>query len=221
MSGYKFDFSPILKGYEELALGLVTTIELTAITTACGSAISLAAAYGGVSRHAPLRAICVSYIEAFRNTPLLVQLFFIYFGLSSLGLRLSPTAGAAIALSINMGAYCGDILRAGLAATPLGQIEAGLSLGLSRLKIFWLVILVPALQRVYPALSSQIILIMLGTSVASQIGADELTSQGGLIQSRYFRSFEVYLVLGTIYLALALGLRHLLARIGRRWVYRS
>ncbi|WP_428679501.1 amino acid ABC transporter permease [Reyranella sp.] len=220
MAGYKFDFSPVIKGYEEIALGLLVTVELTAVTTVCGFVLSLAAGYGGISRVKLLRAICVGYIEAFRNTPLLVQLFFIYFGLSSMGLRLSPTSGATIALSINMGAYCGDILRAGLTATPRGQIEAGLSLGLSRLKVFWLVMIVPALQRVYPALSSQIVLIMLGTSVASQIGADELTSMGGLIQSRHFRSFEVYLVLGAIYLVLALSFRSLLAEIGRRWVYR-
>jgi polar amino acid transport system permease protein len=217
---YEFDFGAVLAYRAELLRGLGLTIGLTVTTLSGGLAVGIAAAAARMSRRRILRIISTGYVEMIRNTPMLVQLFFVFFGLPSLGIHLSPIVGAMIAITINVGAYSTEIVRAGLEATPKGQVEAGLALALTRFQIFRYVMLVPALQRVYPALASQFIIVMLGTSVASQISVDELTSTANLIQSRTFRSFEVYAVVGVIYLSLAIGFRHLFDLIAHRTLYR-
>jgi len=217
---YQFEFAAVLAYHAELLKGLWLTIVITCCTLALGFMVGVAAALGRMSRFRAIRLACGAYVELIRNTPLLVQLFFIYFGLPAFGVRLSPEVGAIVALTINTGAYCTEIVRAGLEATPRGHIEAGLSLAMSRIQVFRHVMLVPALQRIYPALTSQFIIIMLATSVASQITADELTAAGNFIQSRNFRSFEIFAVIGVIYLMLAIGFRQVFDFIGRRLIYR-
>ena len=118
---------------------------------------------------------------------------------------------AMIALSINLGAYTIEIVRAGLEAIPKSQIEAGQSLGLSPVQIFRYVIVFPALRLMYPALASQFVLLMLATSVVSQISAQDLFHTASIVQSRTFRDFEVYVVIAAVYLALALLFRLLFA----------
>ena len=152
------------------------------------------------SRYAVLRWLTRLYVEAIRNTPFLVQLFVLFFGLPSVGIRLNAYTAALIGLVIYNGAFLTEIIRSGLQAVHRSQIEAGLSIGMSRLQVFCYVVLMPALEKVYPALSSQFILLMLSTSVISAIGVDELTSFAGHIQTLNFRSIEVYLVCIVIYL---------------------
>jgi len=154
-----------------------------------------------------LGALVAGYVEVIRNTPLLVQLFIVFFGLPSLGVRLDAMTAAFIALSVNLGAYSTEIIRAGLEAVPRAQIEAGYSLGLSRLQVFRYVVLMPALQVMYPALASQFILLMLATSIVSQISAPDLFHTASIIQSRTFRDFEIYAVIAGVYLALALAFK--------------
>jgi polar amino acid transport system permease protein len=149
------------------------------------------------------KRIVAGYIEAIRNTPLLVQIFLVYFGLASLGWKISADLSAALALTINIGAYSTEILRAGIESIAKSQLEAGECLGLSRLQVYWHVVLLPAVERVYPALSSQFVLLMLASSVTSQISAEELTAVANLVQSETFRSFEVYIIVAVIYLALS------------------
>lgn len=119
---------------------------------------------------------------------------------------------------VNTGAYSTEIIRAGIQVTPKGQWEAGRVLGLTRLQTFIRVVLPPALQRIYPALVSQCIIVMLGSSVVSQVSYEELTFAANLIQSRTFLSFEVYLVTTGIYLALSITLRQLMMAAGRKWL---
>ena len=121
---------------------------------------------------------------------------------------------AFLAMVINLGAYSTEIIRAGIEAIGKGQIEAGLSLAMSRWQIFRYIIILPALEKIYPALSSQFIIVMLGSSVVSQISAEELTFAANFIQSRNFRSFEVYFVVAAIYLLLAIGLRQIFRMVG-------
>jgi len=142
-------------------------------------------------------------------------LFFIVFGLPSLGLRMTAGEAALLAMLVNLGAYSTEIIRAGIQVTPKGQWEAGRVLGLSRGQVFLRVVLPPALARIYPALVSQCVIVMLGSSVVSQVSYEELTFAGSLIQSRTFLSFEVYLVVTLIYLALSLAMRQVLLRAGR------
>ena len=127
----------------------------------------------------------------------------IFFGLPSLGIRLSSNTAAVIALVINVSAYGIEIIRAGIESIAIGQIEAGRALGLRPLQIFRLIILKPAVQAVYPSLTSQFILLMLNSSVCSAIAASELTAAAGDIQSRTFRSFEVYFVITCMYFAMS------------------
>jgi polar amino acid transport system permease protein len=160
-----------------------------------------------------------AYVELVRNTPFIVQLFFIFFGLPSLGLRLSPEAASVIAMVVNLGAYAAEIVRAGIEATPRGQVEAGLSLALTRAQVFTRIVLPPALERVWPALVSQIIIVMLGSAVCGQIAAQELSYFANLIQSRNFRSFEAYIIAALIYLGLAIALRQVLRWAGTRFIF--
>ena len=196
--------------------GAALTLALTAFAILAGMLLGILGAAGRRSRLAPLRWSSGAYVELIRNTPFIVQLFFIFFGLPKLGLKLSSVEAAFLALSINLGGYATEIIRAGLDAIGKGAWEAGFSLGLSRWQTFRLVILVPALQKVWPALTSQFIIILLGSSVVSQIAVEDLTYVGSFIQSRNFRAFETTLVVAALYLGLALAVQQIFKRIGRR-----
>ena len=143
----------------------------------------------------------------FRSTPLIVQLFLIFFGLPGIGIRLDVMTASVLALTINLTAYTAEIVRAGFDSIPKSQIEAGVSLGLTGPQIFRHVVLLPALKNVYPSLSSQFVLLMLATSIVSQISAADLFHAGSIIQSRTFRDFEVYTVISVLYLSLTLLMR--------------
>jgi polar amino acid transport system permease protein len=176
-----------------------------------GLLIGMAGAAARVYGPPPLSRAVAVYVEAIRNTPLIVQLFLIFFGLPSAGLKFDADTAALVALSINLGAYTIEIVRAGLEAIPKSQIEAGQSLGLSALQIFRYIVIFPALRLMFPALASQFVLLMLATSVVSQISAQDLFHTASIVQSRTFRDFEVYAVVAVVYLALALLFRLLFA----------
>ena len=158
------------------------------------------------------------YVELIRNTPFLIQLFFIFFGLPSLGVHISEWQAAVLAMVINLGAYSTEIIRAGIQAVPKGQLEAAAALAMTRAETFRHVILRPALAKVWPALSSQVVIVMLGSAVCSQISTEELTFAANFIQSRNFRAFETYLLTTLLYLVMAIGVRQLLHWIGRRFI---
>jgi polar amino acid transport system permease protein len=210
---YTFNFRDIWVQWEFIAQGIGVTLVLTIVTMFAGLAIGATGAAARVYGRAWLRALVVSYVEVIRNTPLIVQLFIIFFGLPSLGLRLDAMTAAFIALAVNLGAYAIEIIRAGLEAVPRTQIEAGYSLGLSGIQVFRHVVLAPAIRIVYPALTSQFVLLMLATSIVSQISAPDLFHVASIIQSRTFRDFEIYAVIAGLYLMLALALKLLFVAI--------
>lgn len=216
---YTFNFRDVFAQFPTLVDGAVLTLELSATTMLFGLVIGIAGALARSWGPAPLRLAATSYVEVIRNTPLLIQLFLVFFGLPSLGLRLDATTAAIVALAINLGAYSTEIIRAGIQAIHKSQIEAGLALGLSRLEVFRYIVLFPALKVIYPALASQFILLMLATSVVSQIATPELFHTASVLQSRTFRDFEVYIVTAGMYLAMALMFRLLFAGI-HRWAFR-
>ena len=200
------DFSPVLADWPMLLDGARLTVELAAIATVSGFALGTSCAVGLRSGGGTAR-LCSAYVEAIRNTPLLVQIFIVYFGVASLGLPLSAFVVASLALVINVGAYTAEIMRAGLDSIPPGQVEAGECLGLSRAQLYRHVLLLPAMERVYPALASQFVLLMLASSVTSQISAEELTAAANFIQSETFRPFETFIVLAVLYIALSVLMR--------------
>src|SRR5436190_13455922 len=179
---YSFQFRDVFAAWEFLLDGLVLTLELSLVTMAVGLIIGLAGAAARVYGRPWLKGIVAVYVEAIRNTPLIVQLFLIFFGLPSAGLKFDADTAALVALSVNLGAYTIEIVRAGLEAIPRSQIEAGQSLGLSPVQIFRYVIVFPALRLMYPALASQFVLLMLATSVVSQISAQDLFHTASIVQ---------------------------------------
>ncbi|MBP8295662.1 MAG: amino acid ABC transporter permease [Burkholderiales bacterium] len=204
---YTFQFRDVFAQQDAIVDGLVLTLELSAGVIALGFAIGVMVAAVLVYGKPWARRFAAGYVEVIRNTPLLVQLFLIFFGLPSLGLKLDVITASILALTINLGAYTAEIVRAGFESIPKSQIEAGISLGLTGPQVFRHVVLLPALRNVYPSLTSQFVLMMLATSVVSQISAAELFHAGSIIQSRTFRDFEVYTVIAVLYLALSLLLR--------------
>lgn len=213
---YQFDFSTVWDYRAELLAGAGHTLALTGVGTVFGLGLGVLGGAVRGWRIAPYDRIFGIYVELIRNTPFLVQLFFIFFGLPALGVHLNEWFAAALAMVINLGAYATEIVRAGVQAAPRGQVEAGLSLAMSRRQVFWHVVLPPALARVWPALCSQIVIVMLGSSVCSQISTEELTFAASYIQSRNFRAFETYIVTAALYLVLAIIVRALLKRLGAR-----
>jgi len=215
---YHLEFSALLPYWQDLAWGLWFTVLLTVVSTVVGIAVGTLGASAGTFGPVWLGAIVRGYVEIIRNTPFIVQLFFIFFGLPALGLKLDETTAAFLAMVINLGAYSTEIIRAGIEAIPKGHIEAGVSLAMTRLEVLRHIVLRQAFAKIYPALSSQIIIVMLGSAVVSQISAPDLTYAANFIQSRNFRAFEVYLVVALIYLVLAIVLRYVLRVIGDRFV---
>jgi polar amino acid transport system permease protein len=199
----------------EIVHGVVTTIGLIVVTTAFGGILSVLGAAARRSRIGFIRAIATGYVELIRNTPFIVQLFFVYFGLPSLGVRLNALVAAALAMTINLSAYGTEIVRAGFLAVAPGQREAGLALGLRPSIVFLRIVAPQALRAVFPAMASQIVITMLESAVVSQIAVRDLTYEADLIQSRTFLAFQTYVFVTAIYLGLAIVLRRVLRVSGR------
>jgi len=213
------DFGTVLVEWPLLLRGAAFTLGLTAVSAVLGLMLGVACAWARTWGPAPLGAVAATYVELIRNTPFIVQLFFVFFGLPSLGVRLTPELASVIAMVINLGAYAAEIVRAGIEGTPRGQIEAARSLALTEMQVFVRVVVPPSLARVWPAMVSQIVIVMLGSAVCGQIAAQELSYYANLIHSRNFRAFEATIVATLIYLAMAVGVRHLLNWAGPRWLF--
>jgi len=213
------DFIAVLQEWPQLLRGAAFTVGLTAVAAVTGVALGVTCGWARAWGPGPLRWVVSAYVELIRNTPFIVQLFFIFFGLPSLGVKLTPEIASVIAMVVNLGAYAAEIARAGIEGTPRGQIEAARSLALSERQVFLRVVLPPALARVWPAMVSLIVIVMLGSAVCGQIAAQELSYYANLIQSRNFRAFEAFIVATAIYLGLSIALRHALNWIGPKWLF--
>ena len=214
---YKFDFGPVLDGFPNLMWGCLGTLGLAL----SGMMLAIMIGIGGVvlrdGRVKPLRWLVRGFVEIVRNTPFLVQIYFIFFALPLAGILLNPTITAIIALGINGGAYAIEIIRGGVQSVNKGQVEAGLALGLRKSVIFRTIVLKPALRAVYPSLTSQFVLLTLTTSIASAVSAYELTYVAKRIESDSFRSFEVYGTVTLLYLAMSWLVMLILNSLGSRY----
>jgi polar amino acid transport system permease protein len=214
--GYALDFGWLNGAIGMIASGAAMTIFLIAVTTVAGVILSIFGAAAKRSRYPILRKAVGAYVELIRNTPFLVQLFFIFFGLPRFGIRLDPVVAAMLAMTLNMTAYTTEIVGSGLDAVPKGQREAAAALGLPTWLVFIKIVLPQALKVIFPALTSQIIIMMLESSVVSQIAVRELTYEADMLQARTFRAFETYFIVTLVYLGMSIGLRRLLFAGGRR-----
>lgn len=214
MSFDDLQFGPLREYLPVLMDGFILTLSISSISIVLGSLLGLLIA---VTRSlAPRWAQWpfVAYVEVIRNTPLLVQLLIIFLGLPAIGIRLSPFESSILGLTVNTAAYCSEIFRAGIDATHKSQIEAGLSLGLSRIQVARFVIVPPAAAKVWPALVSQCVLLTLASSVCSFISLEEISGSAYTIQSATFLTLEVYLIIGAMYLALSMFVRVALTALG-------
>jgi len=207
---YVFQFGIVWDHLPKLLDGAWLTIGLSFGAFALGFVMAMLLAFLRTAGARPIRMAIAAYVELIRNTPFLIQLFIIYFSLPAVGIRLDAITAALLGMSLNFSGYATEIVRSGIEAVPRSQIDAGHSLGFTRFQIFRHVIAFPALRAVYPALASQFVLLMLGSSIVSAISAEELTAVTNTLQSMTFRAFEFYFVATGLYLLMALGARLLL-----------
>jgi polar amino acid transport system permease protein len=213
---YELQFGDLAQYAGMFASGAAVTLGLTAVSTVFGLTLGVLGAAGKSSRYPPVRSFVGGYVEAIRNTPFIVQLFFVFFGLPALGIHINEYVAAILAMTLNLGAYSVEIVRAGIAAVPKGHHEAAASLAMSRGQTFIHVVLPQAIAKVFPALTSQIVITMLGSAVVSQISVADLTYAASYIQSRDFRAFETYFLITAGYLVMAIVLRFALNTAGKR-----
>lgn len=199
---YSFDFSVISQNWGVFLIGAWITLKISLISIIFGLCFGIIGALFRTSGNKFLNGIALAYVELIRNTPYLIQLFFIFFGMPNLGIKLTAEQAAIVSLAVNFGAYATEIVRAGVESIAKGQVEAGLAIGFKPLSVFRLIVLPPALANIYPALIGQVILAVLFTSVVSQIATEDLTFAADFLNSRTFRSFEIYFMVSLFYLAI-------------------
>jgi polar amino acid transport system permease protein len=209
-------FNAIWDNLPLLLSGLAVTLQVAAGAIALGIVIGLLVAVARMSAIAPLRWAAATYVEVIRNTPALVQLFILYYGLPELGIRLPAIPSLVLALGINNGAYLTEIFRGGLQSVRRGQLEAAAAIGLRRRTAFLEVVLPQAVRAIYPAVTNQSIQIVLATALGTIVGVPELTNQAMFINSRTFRTWEVLIVLTLGYAALTLTISLVARLLGRR-----
>jgi His/Glu/Gln/Arg/opine family amino acid ABC transporter permease subunit len=214
--GYVFQFRLVFQEFPSLLGGALTTIHLSLLTLVLSLIIGTIGAMCRLSRIAWLRRPATWYVEAIRNTPLLVQLFFIYFGLGQLSIDVPNYLAALIGLVLNNGAYLTEIVRAGIEAIPKSQHDASVSLGMSYAQRMRHVIFPQAFRVIYPPLGNQFIGIILFSSLVSVIAVEDLALRGKMIISRNFRSFETYIVVTLMYVVMTLTISIALKVLGRR-----
>jgi len=212
---YTFDFAPVFAAWPIFVDGVIGTLKMSSLSMIFGLSLGIVFMLMRMSQQPTLRTIAIGYIELIRNTPILVQVFFVFFGMPAIGIRLSGEQAAILAMTLNCAAYAAEIVRGGVQSIRAGQVEAGRALGLHTIDIYRFIVFRPAIRAVYPALCSQFILLMLNSSLMSSVSAEELTYFAQTLDSQTFRSFEIYLALGVIYLVLSQFFSVALGMIGR------
>lgn len=213
-----FDFELIAHAFPLLIQGALITLKITAMSVGCGLCIGLLVALAKLSRFTPLRLLASFYVNFIRGTPLLVQIFIIYFALPVIiGHRVEPFLAAVAACSINSGAYVAEIFRAGIQSISIGQFRSGLSLGLSWHQTMRYIILPQAFKRVIPPLGNEFIAMLKDSSLVSVIGFEELTRKGQLIIAETYGSLEIWTCVAIIYLVMTFSIAQLVAYLERRY----
>ena len=211
---YTFQFGPLAAYLAQFVSGLTLTVLLSFVGIFGGFVVGIFCAVASTSPSKILRLAVRIYVEAMRNTPLLVQIFVIFFGLPNIGLRMSPFTSVLIALVLNNGGYIAEIVRGGIQSTHRSQFEAAESLGMTYFQTLRFVVLPPALEKVFTPIVSQCVLLMLSTSLVSAIGVEDLTGAAMVASSETFRTMEVYLVIAAVYLSLNFVFRGVLNAAG-------
>lgn len=215
-TAYTFEWAAVRHGLPYLLQGAGLTVLISAAAMVLAIVLGLLLAVLTQARLAAARALVAAYVEAFRNTPLLIQIFIVYFGLPQLGLRLSPFLSGLSALVLYAAAYNTEIFRAGLEAVPFGQHEAARSIGLTGPQALRYVIVPQAMRIAFPALGNNLVSLVKNSSLVSTIGMVELMFVANDISFNNFRSFEIYGAAAVLYVVLVLALTRLLHLAERR-----
>ena len=195
--------------------GAEVTVELTAICIAAGFVLGWALALGRIYGGRFVYAVCTGYVEFVRGTPLLVQLFFLYYGLPDVGVVFPPLLAAGIAMGLNTAAYQAEYFRGAIRSIPRGQVEAAYALGMSRFQAFRHIVFPQAMRIVIPAWSNELIYMLKYSSLAFVVGVPELMGRANLIAARNFRYFELYLIVAGIYIVLVWSLAGMVSILDR------
>ena len=207
------DFELIQRALPILLMGAGVTIEITAFSVAIGLFVGIAR----ISQFKILRIMAAVYADCIRGTPLLVQIFLIYFALPmAIGQRVEPFIAAVAACGINSGAYVSEIFRAGIQAIDVGQMEAGRSLGLTWWQTMRFIILPQAFKNILPPLGNEFIAMLKDSSLVSVIGFEELTRRGQLIIAQTYGSFEIWMTVAVLYLIMTMAISRIVAFLEKR-----
>ena len=213
-----FDMNLVVNSFPLLLIGAGVTIQITVLSTAIGFVIGLIVGVARISNLRVLRMLAEVYVEFFRGTPLLVQIFLFYFARPVItGQRIDPFIAAISACGINSGAYVAEIFRAGIQSVDDGQMEAGRSLGMTWLQTMRYIIVPQAFKRVIPPLGNEFIAMLKDSSLVSVIGFEELTRRGQLIIAKTYGSFEIWMSVAVIYLVMTLTISRFVAYLERRY----
>ena len=213
-----FDMNLVVNSFPLLLIGAGVTIQITVLSTAIGFVIGLIVGVARISNLRVLRMLAEVYVEFFRGTPLLVQIFLFYFALPVItGQRIDPFIAAISACGINSGAYVAEIFRAGIQSVDAGQMEAGRSLGMTWIQTMRYIIVPQAFKRVIPPLGNEFIAMLKDSSLVSVIGFEELTRRGQLIIAKTYGSFEIWMSVAVIYLVMTLTISRFVAYLERRY----
>ena len=193
-----------------------STLLLTVVSIVFGLLLGVALALGKIYGNKIISGICIGYIEIIRGTPLLVQLFILYFGLPSVGVSLSPINAALLGLSLNSGAYQAEYLRGSIQSIESGQMVAARSLGMNKIQSIKNIILPQALRISIPAWSNELIYLLKYTSIAYIIQVEELTAEGKFIAATTFRYLEIFAMIAIIYLLLTIVFTEIIDRVEKR-----
>lgn len=211
------DLDLMINSIPLLIAGAGITLQITAISVGLGLIIGMFVGIARISNVKPLRMLAAVYIDFLRGTPLLVQIFLIYFALPVLmGQRVDPFLAAITACGINSGAYIAEIFRAGIQAIDAGQMEAGRSLGMTWAQTMRYIIVPQAFKNIVPPLGNEFIALLKDSSLVSVIGFEELTRRGQLIIARTYGSLEIWTCVAIIYLIMTLTISRLVAYLEKR-----
>ena len=214
----QFNFDLVVNSFPLLLVGAGVTIKITALSVALGVVIGLFVGIARISRINILRVLAAIYVDFFRGTPLLVQIFLVYFALPVItGQRVDPFVAAIGSCGINSGAYVAEIFRAGIQSIDKGQMEAGRSLGMTWVQTMRYIIVPQAFKRVIPPLGNEFIALLKDSSLVSVIGFEELTRRGQLIIAKTYGSLEIWISVAVIYLAMTLTISRFVAYLERRY----
>ena len=214
----QFNFDLVVNSFPLLLVGAGVTIKITALSVALGVVIGLFVGIARISRIKILRVLAAIYVDFFRGTPLLVQIFLVYFALPVItGQRVDPFVAAIGSCGINSGAYVAESFRAGIQSIDKGQMEAGRSLGMTWVQTMRYIIVPQAFKRVIPPLGNEFIALLKDSSLVSVIGFEELTRRGQLIIAKTYGSLEIWISVAVIYLAMTLTISRFVAYLERRY----